>query len=643
MTTTLAELVRSGVLSRLDQQLAAALGRHEPGAPPEVLLGAAFASRAIRHGHVCADLNRLDTLPLATAEDGPAAVAIELPAPAPWRAALRASPLCAAAVDERAPRPLVLDDAGRLYLYRYARYEQQLAAGIRERANRVLPADGEALRRSLDRLFSPIEGEPATAGANRQRLAALMAALRGFAVISGGPGTGKTFTVAKILALLQEQQRAADREPLRIRLLAPTGKAAQRLGESIDRALAADDLDLDDDIRSAIPREAATIHRALGYQPHTPTRFRHDRDRPLAADLVLVDEASMVDVALMAKLVDAVPQAARLLLLGDKDQLASVEAGAILGDIYGDEQAGGFSASFAETVRTSTGIELPVTGGTPQSAVADCRIHLTYSFRYRRGSRLDELARAIRAGEADRAIGILSAGDDPWLHRLDERRGLEPALGTAVRSALGGLGAGAVADQLALLDRYRILCAHRRTRFGVDEVNRFVEEHLAEHGRLAPTGSWYGGQPIMITENDYQLELYNGDVGIVAPDGTSGELAAHFPTRGGAGLRTLPPARLPAHETVFAMTVHKSQGSEFDRVALLLPAQASPILTRELVYTGVTRAKERVDVYGSADVLRQAIDEPIERPSGLAAALWGEGGVGGHAGEGPGKPKEQAP
>ncbi|MBW2524767.1 MAG: exodeoxyribonuclease V subunit alpha [Deltaproteobacteria bacterium] len=620
MTATIDELVASGVLSRLDQQVARALGRLAPTTADEVLLGAAFASRAIRHGHVCADLRRLGALPLLAAEQGADEAPVELPAPEAWCEAVRQSELCASEIDERAPRPLVLDEAGRLYLYRYARYERQLAESIARRAGQSIEVDGKALREGLARLF-PLGDLPEEA--DRQRLAALIAALRAFAVVSGGPGTGKTYTVAKILALLCELTHQAGEPELRIRLVAPTGKAAQRLGESIDAALGSDALDVTDAVRAAIPRTAATIHRALGYQPHKPTRFRHDADHPLPADVVLVDEASMVDVALMAKLCAAVPPKARLILLGDKDQLASVEAGAILGDIYGRRGDEGFSQAFAEEVAERVGEALPVSKAHRAAGIQDCMIHLSYSFRYGAGSRLDDVASAIRAGDADRVVEVLGTGEPSWLRPLDETHDLEQVLSAMVLDAFAELGSAAVPDKLALLDRFRILCAHRRTRFGVDGVNAFVEELLHRHGHVDAVGEWYDGRPIMITSNDYALDLFNGDVGVVGRAAGGSDLLAFFPARDGEGLRSLPPARLPAHETVFAMTVHKSQGSEFDRVALLLPEQASPLLTRELVYTGITRAKERVDVCGSEEVLRQAIDRRIERPSGLADALWG--------------------
>ena len=312
-------LTEHGALSALDRHFSRTLGRLVPS-PPEVLLGAAFASRAVQHGHVCADLTRLASSPLLDREERPIDD-VALPALKTWIRALEQSPLVGAGDD---PRPLTLDKQGRLYLQRYHLYERRLADRLRARAAELEPIDEAALRRDLARLFA---GSLGTSDDARQRWAAIIATQRRFSVISGGPGTGKTHTVVKILALLVGQARALGRaDGLRIALIAPTGKAAQRLGEAVRMGMN----ELDPNLVSSIPREASTIHRALGYQPRTPTRFRHHAHNPLPIDVVVVDEASMVDLALMTKLVEAVPATARLILLGDKDQLVSVEAGACL-------------------------------------------------------------------------------------------------------------------------------------------------------------------------------------------------------------------------------------------------------------------------------------------------------------------------
>ncbi|HVU03652.1 MAG TPA: exodeoxyribonuclease V subunit alpha [Polyangiaceae bacterium] len=614
MTPSVAELVRRGVLSPIDGHFAALLGRLAPSSPPEVLLAAALASRAVQRGHVCADLEVLGGKPLLAEDDEPAPVAV-IPPASVLRDALRSSPLVASSPDDDAPRPLVLAPSGKLYLYRYARYERALVEALRARAAVTERVDGPALRSGLDLLFG---GEGASN--DEQRRAALVAAMSRIAVVSGGPGTGKTYTVSRILALLLMQARALGKPPLRILLLAPTGKAAQRVGESIEKSVR--DLPCDAPIRDSVPRKAATIHRALGYQPRTPTTYRHHRDNPLPADVVLVDEASMIDVALMAKLVLAVPEDARLVLLGDRDQLSSVEAGAILGDMYGDGAHPGYSPAFAKAVRGATGDELPV-APSAVPAIADRLVHFTRSRRFGDESDVGRLSRAIRDGDADGALAVLqNPGGAARIHPLDSARRLEPMLGSFVGPAYSGLVRGSPAERLAELGRFRILCAHRKGPFGVEAVNAFVERHLEARDRRDRSSPWYDGRPVMITANDYQLELWNGDLGVLARGPEDGAVAAHFPGTDAGPLRTLPPTRLPAHETVYAMTVHKSQGSQMEHVVLLLPEELSPLLTRELVYTAVSRAEARVDIFAPEAVLRETLSRTVERASGLREALW---------------------
>ena len=609
---TLTELVDRGVLSFLDFHFARAMGRLVEEERPEVLLGAAFASRAVQRGHVCADLGRLSAGDVVDADENVVAD-LELPPIDAWVGALRASELVSAPDAER-PTPLVLDAGGRLYLHRYASYQSRLARELRARARAAPTVDDRVLREGLDRLFAASRGRP-----DEQRLAALMAVNKSLCVISGGPGTGKTHTVAKILALLREQAEATRSDTFRTLLVAPTGKAAQRLGASIEANL--DRLDCSDATKTAIRTTPATIHRALGYQQRSPTRFRHDAENPLPADVVLVDEASMVDLALMTKLAEAVPEAARLILLGDKDQLASVEAGAILGDIYNTEADHTYSEDFTRSVHELGGGEVPSSRGRG-AGIQDCMVHLTHSYRYGETSGIGALARDVNSGDAGGAFELLKADEphDVGLVEIESEAHLAAALRDSVQEGFGVLATMVSARaKLDSLERFRVLCAHRRGPFGVENVNPLIADLLREIG-LVPDGEWYEGRPIIVTQNDYQLDLFNGDVGVVARD-DAGDLRAFFPGEG-KKLRAFVPARLPPHETVFAMTVHKSQGSEFDEVGLVLPPEASPILTRELVYTGITRARSRVRIYGGREVLGAAVERRIERASGLREALW---------------------
>ena len=585
MTDTLSSLVQRGVLSALDRHFARSVGRLVDEAGEDVLLAAALASRAVQHGHVCADLARLTDVPLLDALEQPVTDVVwpELDA---WCEALRSSPIVG---DGDQPTPLVLEPRGRLYLYRYARYQRELAECIAPRLRPTELVDEDVLREGLERWFPPSNVQP-----DLQRRAAEVAVRRAFCVISGGPGTGKTSTVARILALLQQQaQSAPGGGLLRIQLLAPTGKAAQRLGTAIREQL--ERMASDEGCLAGIPTAASTIHRALGYVPWRPTRFRHDADNPLPADVVLVDEASMVDLATMAKLAAAVPETTRLILLGDRDQLASVEAGAIFGDLCAVDE------------------------GEHEEIV-----HLTHSYRYDADAGIGRLARAIRAGDADEAASVLRDERAPEvsLVEIGDADALRGVLEPLAREGFGELRGGTPSSGLAKLEQFRLLCAHRRGPLGAEEVNLAVEQMLIDAGLLERDSEWYEGRPIMVTRNDYQLDLFNGDIGVIARDEDSGQLAAFF--EGDEGLRRFQPARLPPHETVFATTVHKSQGSEFDHVVLVQPVEMSPVLTRELVYTGITRAKRQVTLLSSERVLREAIARRIDRASGLSDALWGK-------------------
>jgi exodeoxyribonuclease V alpha subunit len=620
MTDLLARLTEVGVLGPLDLHFARMLASLDPRAAPEVVLGGAWASRAVHFGHVCADLRRILSRKLLDADGMPIEDA-PLPALFDWVMALGSGSSLVG--DGSTDTPLVFDGGARVYLQRYFGYQQRLASALARRAARVDAIDATKVRPVLDRLFArgALKPDP------HQREAAAVAVMRGLTVLSGGPGTGKTTTVVRMLALMQAEALGRGAPPLRISLLSPTGKAAARMVETIGAHV--DALDCDDAVKAAIPRSASTIHRLLGYLPGTPTRFLHDAALPVAADVVLVDEASMVDLALLAKLVDAVPETARIVLVGDKDQLASVEAGAILGDICnaGDVQRHARSPWFATRLAALGGEDTRIDEHAP--TVADCVVELTTNYRFgETDSGIGGLAAAIKAGRRDDALArlhaargrergelrMLSLGEPEALPQL-----LRPELLAGYR---GYLGERDPEQRIARLGEFRLLSPHRRGLFGIDRLNVLVERVLAEAGLIAPDGAWYDGRPVMVTANDYQLQLFNGDVGVICED-AHGRLRAWFGTPG-TPLRSFAPSRLPALESVYAMTVHKSQGSEFDRVALLVPPQLSPILTRELLYTGLTRARREALLLGSPEVVAEAIDRRIERASGLRDALWGD-------------------
>ncbi len=590
-------LATDGLLSDLDRHFARLMVRLSGGETPEVGLAAALVSRSRRMGHVCLNLPDIAGHPPEGSTDAP-----PLPQLASWREALRRSRVVGAPGDVA---PLVLDRADRLYLYRYWAYQEELAEGLLGRGRRE--EDGgegaeegeepaEQVSGLMDRFFPREEGD------ERQRRAAEVALNRRLCVISGGPGTGKTTTVARILALLIGM---SEDSPPDIALAAPTGKAAARMQEAIRREKARP---VFEGFREVLPESAVTLHRLLGTRFDSPY-FRHNRENPLPADTVVVDEASMVDLALMAKLVEALRPGARLILLGDRDQLASVEAGAVLGDIC------------------NTGGR---TDGTGDGGIRGCIVQLETSYRFGGRSGIGAVSRAVNKGDGDGAIGMLRSGEDAlrWggpFHPDAPQERFREAVIEGYRPYLTVLDDPDPDTLFRRFDRFRILCGLRRGPFGAAAVNRTMEAILAKAGLIRPTGAWYPGRPVMITRNDYGLGLFNGDVGIALRDrAAAGEIRVFFPTADG-GVRRLHPLRLPGHETVYAMTVHKSQGSEFDRVLLLLPDRDAPVLTRELLYTGLTRARESVFVWSDPSVFRQAAGRRTVRSSGLRDALWGGG------------------
>lgn len=572
--------------SDLDRHFARVVGEASPSANDEVRLAAALVSHQRAAGHACLDLGAAAGSWLrdvaSDLEDSP----VRLPVLAIWKRALRASNAVGRPGDFT---PLVLDEANRLYLHRYWRYETDLAASIRQRAQLRVAMDEALLEASLQRLF-PAQGEEF----DGQRHAVRTAATRAFSVITGGPGTGKTRTVVWLLAALLEQ---AGERPLRIALTAPTGKSAARIAESVRAAK--EQLPCSAALKARLPEEATTIHRLLGAIRNSP-RFRHDAANPLAMDIVVVDEASMADLALMAKLFAALPANARVVLIGDKDQLASVEAGNVLGEICAGTEGGSSTAS----------------------PLAGCVTELRKNWRFATDAEISSLSRAVNTGDVDVALDRLRTSPALW-RSLPRSEELPAALRERILTGYGdAVRERDPAKAMALLNRFRLLAAVRRGPYGVESLNPLIEALLEREGLISRRGPWYEGRPVIVTRNDPATKLFNGDVGIALPD-TGGNLRVFFPGEDTAeGVRAFAPARLPEHETVFAMTIHKSQGSEFDRVLLVLPERDSPLLTRELVYTGLTRAKSAVELWADEAVLRAAIGRRVQRASGLREALW---------------------
>ena len=559
------------LIDTADRQLALHLGRLASDTPPWLSLLIALTSARVRQGHVCLDLERdPDLARLAPAID---------------HRALARHPLLA-------PQgPLVL--AGRrLYLARYHAWEEQILQALRRRLAGPRPAvDEERLRADLTRLF------PQDSPLDWQRVAATLAVLQPFLVISGGPGTGKTWTAARILELLRRQPGG---EGLRLALAAPTGKAAARLADAIAQA-------------GGDTPQALTLHRLLGMRPGR-VQPRHHAADPLPLDLLLVDELSMVDLPMMARLLAALPPQARLILLGDHHQLASVEAGQVMADLCGPG-VGGYRPALARRIQALSGDRLPLAEGDPPP-MADHLVILRRSRRFDDQRGIGRLAAAVNRGDSEGALAALAQGDDALAWHSADPRTVQSLLQRHLLPLSRRLARTHDPRQaLDTLGHLRLLCALREGPQGVNHLNALVERALGVEGQR-----FYPGRPVMITVNAPQLGLYNGDLGVILEQ-ADGTLRAWFPDPQ-EGARALAPSRLPRHETVHAMTIHKAQGSEFDRVILLLPDRDTPLVTRELLYTGITRARHQLHLCADQARLRQAIGRRVERASGLRDGLW---------------------
>ncbi|MFQ6392768.1 exodeoxyribonuclease V subunit alpha [Nocardia sp. KC 131] len=611
----------AGVLSAADVHVALRLGRMGRESAEEVLFAAALAVRAVRSGSVCLELIRMREIGVDADETWDAGAGVD-PATLPWPetdavvAALRVSPLVCGG-SSGPLRPLRIVDAQQgsdagplLYLDRYYQQEQTIRRVLTERSADHPVVDPSIVRRELDRLFDT----PVGAAPDRQRLAAALGATHWTTVVAGGPGTGKTHTIARILALLDAHQRANPKLPaLRIAMAAPTGKAAARLQEAVREQ--ADSLDLPE-------LTAATLHRLLGWQRGRTTRFRYHEFNRLPYDVIVVDETSMVSLTMMSRLLAALRPDTRLVLVGDPDQLASVDAGAVLADLVAGPVVGEPNPVL-DIVLGADSVE-SVTAGENSEALSSLErtrmrggiVRLTRGRRF--GGKIAELAVAIRAGDADTALELLRAGGQELsLSAPDSTAPVRADIVRAAREVTVAALDGDAAGALKALESHRLLCAHRQGPFGVERWDRMAAEWAAAGGAGPETyqAPWYPGQPLLVTANDHEARIYNGDTGVIVrmPDGS---LRAAL--QRGSEPYLVHPTQFPAVVTVFAMTIHRSQGSQYDTVSVVLPEPESTLLTRELLYTAVTRARRHVRVIGTDDSIRAGIARRVLRASGLS-------------------------
>jgi exodeoxyribonuclease V alpha subunit len=635
-----AQLTENGRLRRLSGAFArfiATLG----ASPPPLMVACLLLSELEGRGHSCLLLDELALDPAGLMgwelDEWKALAAAGAPLPRNlkgWLTQLAACDQVWQVGDLDFDQPLVLDGS-RLYLRRYWRDERLVAHTVNTRARQLRAVDTHAVRRWIDILFATERrnGDDHGAGPDWQKIACAIALRGSVSIITGGPGTGKTYTVARLLALLFAVSEDAARQ--RIALAAPTGKAAARLKQSIDKALGelADRVDKVEN--AALPlREltgrmgaARTLHSLLGARPDTRS-FAYHRANPLDVDVLIVDEASMVHLEMMAALLDALPEGATLILLGDKDQLASVEAGAVLGDLCRDAQAGAYSAETIDYARAASGEAIPGQYAGRGGALSQQTVMLRRSRRF--GGPIGQLALAVNAGDVERAEEVLRAGGDEvrWLEHAHQHHVVQLAVDgyqgylNLMREGPGGGPHDAwVATVLQRFESFRILCAVREGEWGVTGLNEAIEQRFDALGLIRKRGEWYLGRPVMITRNDYGTGVFNGDIGLTLYDpARPGSMRVYFLE--GERVRSVLATRLRHIETAYAMTVHKSQGSEFRHTVMVLPKEKSAVLARELVYTGITRASAKFTLVApNGALLAEAMLKKTQRASGLQEML----------------------
>ncbi len=592
----LQQLLENGILRPIDMHVGRYILRLSKGKEsPLTSLAAAFVSRAAGEGHVCLPLANLaaeiskvnETNPIQTMD---------------LQTELKKSSTVGQSEDST---PLILTNNDLLYLHKYYRFEENIHKAIQSGCRKTDSIDLNQGKKILSQLFAKTSGENTL---DWQLTAAAMALLKPLLVISGGPGTGKTYTVARIIAALH----AIHPHTFRVCLAAPTGKAATRLKESLQVAKTS----LPDQFAHVIPSEASTIHRLLQFNP-SKRQFQHNKDNPLHLDLLIIDEASMIDIVLMASIFEALPANCRLILLGDKNQLSSVEAGNLFGDICGDTQPR-WSQELQQQINSLTGQAVTVTKN--GHAIENNLLFLQKSYRFHEHSGIGTLATAVNSQDRKTLHHSLTDGFSDLTILHPESEDLADIVNTFTHKAFTSIfKSDSPVEALTRFEQSRILCATHKGDAGVERANRLVESLLIQQNCISTAKWYYKGQPIMILTNDYGLDLFNGDIGIIWPD-NAGELRCWFHTTD-KPLRSVSLPRLPEHQTCYAMTVHKSQGSEFDYVLFIVPQADSPVSTCELLYTGITRAKKHLTLFTTPEMLVAASKRSSIRFSGLYEKL----------------------
>ncbi len=593
----LEKLVSEDVVSVLELEFIRFLKQINPDEKQEVLLAAAACVFAQQKGHVCLDFNGWKDEYLF--EDSKSEIKLTDSLKEKWQEALKESTLVSTG-DEL--QPLVLEGS-RLYLHRYWKYEEELCTWLKQKASTWLELEKEH-KKAIQSVLPPAKD---LFEINWQHVAVQLSFLKDLLVISGGPGTGKTFTVLNIIAA---QALAHSQQEFRIALAAPTGKASRRLSESIERGKS----NLNPGFLSKIdiPDTSLTVHKLLGSDFRGST-FKFNEENHLPYDLIVIDEASMLDINMWVRLIRAIGPNTKLIVLGDKDQLASVEAGSILGDICGGENT--FSEAVTSSIRELQGFDIPV--GNSSSPINDCVLFLTKSYRFGKNSGIQKFAEAVNASDADKAIAVLKDGQLEGLTWVEPgNEALEGVFKTFVLDHYLEYSQLPEEQRLPVSNKRKILCALRRGPFGVEYINERAERLIRRNQKRIDTSEWYDGRIVMATRNDSLLKVRNGEIGIYQKKGEFIEFEGDQPVRVSA-------PRLKDYEPAFALTIHKSQGSEFDKAAIILPNQVNTVLSKEILYTAVTRARLSTLIIVKEEILRRIIERSVSRKSGVKQKIWG--------------------